>query len=314
MQLSPRLGISFPITDKGIIHFSYGHFFQIPSFSNLYQNPDEIMNPNGSLTTVMGNPDLKPERTVKYELGLQQALAEDLALDFTVYYQDIRNLLGMEIINTYHGAKFGRFINRDYGNIRGFIVTLDKRFSDLFSIKLDYTYQLAEGDASDPMSVYYNNQSDPPIQTNKTFVPLNWDQRSTLNISANIGEANNWNVGIIFNYGSGFPYTEDVRISQGLLFENNGIKPSTYNVDMRAQKTFKFSGFELNLFVLIYNLLDIKNEYNVNSATGRANDLLQQDINTAGTIIGLNTLQQYLNDPSSYSAPRQVRIGLSVGF
>jgi outer membrane receptor protein involved in Fe transport len=313
-QVSPRLGISFPITDKGIIHFSYGHFFQIPSFSNLYVNPDEIMNPNGSLTTVMGNPDLKPERTVKYELGLQQALAEDLALDFTVYYQDIRNLLGMEIINTYHGAKFGRYINRDYGNIRGFIVTLDKRFSDLFSIKLDYTYQLAEGDASDPMSVYYNNQSDPPIQTNKTFVPLNWDQRSTLNISANIGEANNWNVGIIFNYGSGFPYTEDVRISQGLLFENNGIKPSTYNVDMRAQKTFKFSGFELNLFVLIYNLLDIKNEYNVNSATGRANDLLQQDINTAGTIIGLNTLQQYLNDPSSYSAPRQVRIGLSVGF
>jgi len=85
-------------------------------------------------------------------------------------------------------------------------------------------------------------------------------------------------------------------------------------VDVRAQKTFKFSGVELNLFVLIYNLLDIKNEYNVNSATGRANDLLQQDINTAGTIIGLNTLQQYLNDPSSYSAPRQVRIGLSVGF
>jgi hypothetical protein len=83
---------------------------------------------------------------------------------------------------------------------------------------------------------------------------------------------------------------------------------------MRAQKTFKVSGIELNLFVLIYNLLDIKNENNVNSATGRANDLLQQDINTAGTIIGLNTLQQYLNDPSSYSAPRQVRLGLSVGF
>ena len=27
-QLSPRLGIAFPITDKGVIHFSYGHFFQ----------------------------------------------------------------------------------------------------------------------------------------------------------------------------------------------------------------------------------------------------------------------------------------------
>lgn len=313
-QLSPRLGISFPITDKGIIHFSYGHFFQIPSFSNLYVNSDEIIMPNGSLSTVMGNPDLEPERTVKYELGLQQALASDLSLDFTVYYQDIRNLLGMEIINTYHGNKYARYINRDYANVRGFIVTLDKRFSDFFSIKLDYTYQLAEGDASDPMSVYYNNQTNPPIQTNKTFVPLNWDQRSTLNISANIGQANDWNIGMIFNYGSGFPYTEDVRISQGLRFENNGLKPPTYNVDLRAQKTFKIKGIELNLFALIYNLLDIKNEVNVNSATGRANDLLNQDINTAGTIIGLNTLQQYINDPTSYSAPRQVRLGLSVGF
>ena len=313
-QLSPRLGISFPITDRGIIHFSYGHFFQIPSFSNLYVNSDEILMPNGSLSTIMGNPDLEPERTVKYELGLQQALASDLSLDFTVYYQDIRNLLGMEIIDTYHGAKYARFINRDYANIRGFIVTLDKRFSDFFSIKLDYTYQLAEGDASDPMSVFYNNQSDPPVQTNKTFVPLNWDQRSTLNISANVGQANDWNVGLIFNYGSGFPYTEDVRISQGLLFENNGLKPSTYNVDLRAQKSFRVNGLDLNLFVLVYNLLDIKNEVNVNSATGRSNDLLTQDINTAGTIFGLNTLQQYINDPTSFSAPRQVRIGLSVGF
>ncbi len=313
-QISPRLGISFPITDKGIIHFSYGHFFQIPSFSNLYVNSDEILMPNGSLATVMGNPNLQPERTVKYELGLQQALASDLSLDFTVYYQDIRNLLGMEIISTHHGANYARYINRDYANVRGFIVTLDKRLSDFFSVKLDYTYQLAEGDASDPMSVYYNNQTSPPIETNKTFVPLNWDQRSTLNISANIGQGDDWNVGLIFNYGSGFPYTEDVRISQGLRFENNGLKPPTYNVDLRAQKTIKVGGIEFNLFALIYNLLDIKNEVNVNSATGRANDLLNQDINTAGTINGLNTLQQYINDPSSYSAPRQVRIGLSVGF
>ena len=119
---------------------------------------------------------------------------------------------------------------------------------------------------------------------------------------------------MIFNYGSGFPYTEDIRISQGLLFENNGIKPPTYNVDMRAQKTFKVSGLDINVFLLVYNLLDIKNEVNVNSATGRANDLLNIDIQTAGTINGLNTLQQYLNDPSSYSAPRQLNVGLSVGF
>lgn len=314
-QISPRLGVSFPITDRGIIHFSYGHFFQIPSFSNLYDNPGELVLETGGLASVMGNPDLKAQKTVMYEIGLQQELASDLSIDFTVYDRDIRNWLGMEIINTYQGVNYARYINRDYANVKGFIVTLDKRFSELFSLKIDYTFQIAEGDASDPMSVFYNNQSSPPVETNKIFVPLDWDQRNTLNAEADIGRAEDWSVGLIFNYGSGFPYTQDVRISQGILFDNNGVKPATYNVDLRAQKSFKIvGGLDLNLFALVYNLLDIKNELNVNAATGRANDLLQQDITSAGTIIGLNTLQQYINDPSSYSAPRSVRIGLGVVF
>ncbi|HUI31644.1 MAG TPA: TonB-dependent receptor [Candidatus Acidoferrales bacterium] len=313
-QVSPRLGISFPITDKGIIHFSYGHFFQIPSFSNLYDNPGELVLETGGLTSIMGNPDLNPQRTVMYEIGLQQALAADLSLDFTVYDRDIRNWLGMEIINTYQGVNYARFINRDYANVKGFIVTLDKHFSAFFSAKLDYTFQLAEGDASDPMSVFYNNQSSPPIETNKIFVPLDWDQRNTLNIEIDVGPATDWTVGLIFNYGSGYPYTEDVRVSQGILFDNNGMKPPTYNVDLRAQKTFNVGGIGLNLFLLVYNLLDIENEYGVNAYTGRANDLPIQDITSAGTIIGLNTLQQYTNDPSSYSAPRSLRIGCSLDF
>jgi len=312
MQLSPRLGISFPITDKGIIHFSYGHFFQIPNFSNLYVNSDEIVTTSASLSSILGNPDLKAQKTIMYEVGLQQVLAGDLALDFTVYYRDIRNLLGMEIINTYQGVNYARYINRDYGNVRGFIITLDKRFSDFFSAKLDYTYQIAEGDASDPMSVFYNNQTSPPIETNKTFVPLDWDQRSTLNISFNFGEANNWNCGLIFNYGSGFPYTEDVRVSEGLRFENGGLKPPTYNVDLRAEKYFNYHGIDLKVFLLVYNLLDTKNEWNVDAASGRAN--IDLYTSTAGTLYGLNTIEQYLNNPGNISTPRQLRIGVGIGF
>lgn len=48
----------------------------------------------------MGNADLKPEKTVVYEIGLQQALTDDWKLEATVYYKDIKNLLGQEIINT----------------------------------------------------------------------------------------------------------------------------------------------------------------------------------------------------------------------
>jgi len=311
-QISPRLGVSFPITDQGIIHFSYGHFFQIPSFENLFINSDYLVTQASGLSQITGNPDLKPQKTIMYEIGLQQILFPNISLNTSIYYRDIRNLLGMEILNTYEGVRYARFINRDYGNVRGFVVTLEKRFADYFGAKLDYTYQIAEGNASDPYAVFNNNQTNPPVEANKKVVPLNWDQRSTLNLSVTVGEPGDWTVGLIFGYGSGLPYTESERVSNGVRFENGGIKPPTYNIDLRAEKTFDLYGVKVNTFVLVYNLLDAKNEYGVNSASGRANvDIFT---NEASPIIGLNTIQEYLNNPTSFSAPRQIRLGMQFGI
>ena len=311
-QVSPRLGISFPITDQGIIHFSYGHFFQMPSFGNLYTNSDYLVSPTAQLQSVSGNPDIDAQRTVMYELGLQQQLFTNIGFDFTVYYRDIRNLLGTEIIQTWEGFKYARFVNRDYGNVHGFIVSMEKQYADFYSLRADYTYQIAEGNASDPLSVYYNNQSDPPLATNKKVVPLNWDQRSTINISLNVGDRGNWMTGFIFGNGSGFPYTESIRVSGGLRFENGGVKPSTYTLDFRAEKSFDLFGVRGNAFMLVYNLLDIKNEYGVNDASGRANvDLFTKE---AGPIYGLNTLKEYLNNPTSFSTPRNIRLGVNLDF
>ncbi|MDD8017214.1 MAG: TonB-dependent receptor [Bacteroidota bacterium] len=311
-QVSPRLGVSFPITDQGIIHFSYGHFFQIPSFGNLYTNSGYLISPTAQLQSVAGNPDIDAQRTVMYEVGLQQQFLTTIGFDFTVYYRDIRNLLGTEIVQSYEGFKYARYVNRDYGNVRGFIVSVEKQYADYYSLRADYTYQIAEGNASDPLSVYFNNQSDPPLATNKKVVPLNWDQRSTLNVSLNAGEKGDWMTGLIFGYGYGFPYTESIRVSGGLRFENGGVKPSTFNLDFRAEKSFSLLGLNGNAFMLVYNVLDIKNEYNVNDASGRANvDLFTSE---AGPIYGLNTLQEYLNDPTSFSSPRNVRIGVNLDF
>jgi len=312
LQLSPRLGVSFPITDQGIIHFSYGHFFQIPSYENLYYNSDYLVASDASLSSIIGNPDLDAQRTVMYEVGLQQVLFDILGLDFTVYYRDIRNLLGMEIINTYEGIRYARFINRDYGNVKGFIFSLEKRFADFYSLRADYTFQIAQGNASDPYTVYYNNQSDPPIETNKKVVPLNWDQRNTLNISLTVGDLGNWSAGIIGMYGSGTPYTEDIRVSNGLRFENGGWRPSAFGVDLRAEKNFRFNGVNVTLFALVYNLLDNKNEYGINATSGRANiDVFKY---LANPVLGMNTVDEYINNPANFSAPRQLRLGVTLSF
>jgi hypothetical protein len=233
-------------------------------------------------------------------------------VDVTAYYRDVRNYLGMEIIEMYDGRTYGRYINRDYANVRGFVASVEKRLTDYFGVKADYTFQIAEGNSSDPRTVFYNNQSSPPVETPKAVVPLNWDQRNTLNLTLTVGEPGNWTVSSLFQYGSGYPYTEDVRTSKGLRFENGGTKPATINIDLRAEKGFQFGSMRVNAFLLVYNVLDIKNEYNVNAGTGRAN--LDIFTSLGGQIIGRNTLEQYLNDPSSFSAPREVRLGASVEF
>ena len=100
-QFSPRLGISYPITDKGAIHISYGHFFQIPPFEYLYRNPNFRIPLTGNfpenIGNIIGNADLEPQKTVMYEIGLQQQLFSDYGVTVTAYFKDIRNLLGREI-------------------------------------------------------------------------------------------------------------------------------------------------------------------------------------------------------------------------
>ncbi len=312
-QVSPRLGVSFPISDQGVIHFSYGHFFQIPSFENLYRNNAYNIDQTTGVNSIIGNPELKAQKTVKYELGLQQILFPNISADVSVYYSDIRNLLGMEVLDTYEGFTFARFTNRDYGNVKGLILTLEKRHTDYFSAKIDYTYQIAQGNASDPFQVYNNHQSDPPVEETKKFVPLNWDQTSTLNISFTFGNLSDWSVGLIYTYGSGSPYTVDSRYTKGLRFENNGRKPSVMNLDLKATKTFDVFGFYFNTYLIVYNLIDIKNEYNVSATTGRAGiDLLAEEY--TGYVYGLNTIDEYLKVPTDYSSPRQIRFGFGVGF
>ncbi len=307
-QLSPRIGIAFPITERGVIHFSYGHFLQIPAYSYLYANPDfEVA---AGLSSTMGNANLEPQRTVSYEIGLQQQLTEDLGINITGFYKDVRNLLGTRIIETYAaGDRYALYVNRDYGNVRGITLTLDKRYSSLLSAKLDYTYSIAEGNASDPEATFYLTASD--VEPEKQLISLDWDQRHTLNGSVNIGIPNNWNVSFITQLGSGLPYTPEFRGTR-TAFENAGRKPSQFNIDMRAHKMFNMSGLRFGLYLVVYNLLDRRNEDYVYGDTGRATYSLIPTYTPESR--GPNTLAEYLRRPDYYSSPREIKAGLSVGF
>ncbi len=315
-QISPRIGIAYPITDKGVIHVSYGHFLQVPDYQYLYSNPEfEVDMGSGQVESLMGNADLKPQQTVSYEIGLQQQLTDDISIDITGFYKDIRNLLGTEIFKTYSQDMYALYVNRDYGNVRGITLALDKRYSNYVSGSLDYTYSVSEGNASDPNTAYYDQRSGK--EPEKQLIPLDWDQSNTLNISVNISKPKDWGMSYILQYGSGLPYTPTSTGVQGFqnlqtTFQNSSRKPTRFNVDVKLHKDFYYSKYQLSLFCNIYNLFDIKNEDYVFSDTGRANYSLTQ-LRTSDTP-GPNTISEYFVYPTFYSAPRSVRVGMAFTF
>ncbi|HEX2868281.1 MAG TPA: TonB-dependent receptor [Ignavibacteriales bacterium] len=315
-QISPRLGISYPISDRGAIHISYGHFFQIPPFDFLYRNPNYRIPLVGDLPdfvgNVIGNPDLEPQRTTIYEIGLQQGLTDEISLTLTAYYKDIRNLLGTEIHIKNEFKKFAKYINTDYGAVNGFIISFDKRFSQGFSATVDYTFQIAKGNASDPNEAFNKAQSSPPVEVNKQLVFLNWDRRHSLNFTVTGGVPGNFIGSLIGRLGTGLPYTPALQ-NQRTGLENSDTRPPVFNVDLYLTKYLQLMGRGLSVFLKVYNLFDTANELNVFTDTGRAGytlDLTRQQAAPRG----VNTLQEYYTRPDFYSAPRQVILGASLNF
>ena len=307
-QISPRFSLAYPITDRGKLYFSYGHFFQLPPYKNLYQNQEFDILP-GLIKSDIGNADLEPQKTVSYELGFEQQLAEDVAAYVRLFFKDYRNLLGQRRYITPTSREFTLFINRDYGDVKGLSLTLNKRFSNSFSSSVDYTYQIAQGNESDPTETRRDYRLN--IEQEKQVIFLAWDQTHALRFNSMISKPGVWGVGVIGRIESGYPYTpttanELVRVAE----ENSGRKKAIADFDFTAYKSFRFTVGERNLTwsvkAKIYNLFNRKNENFVWDSTGSATYSL-------GRFGGLNT-PAWENRPHWFARPRTLYLGASLDF
>jgi len=317
-QLSPRFGLSFPITDKGVIHFSYGWFFQNPQLSYLYDNPNFWITGAGA-SNLVGNADLNAERTVMFELGLQQQLSENLYLHLTGFYRDIRDWLGTgEPIDTYQGMTYYMYVNKDHAAAKGVTLSASYRLSKL-AINLDYTYMTAKGTSSDPQDAYYDAlaKEAPRVQ----MIDLNWDQRQALNTV--ISYANRgWSTSLVSTINSGLPYTPSFargEVSGSGTFtglrENSERKPLTYNLDLRVGRLVNIGTFRAQIFCNITNLLDTRNATGIYSDTGQP-DYTLQGINQVDRVgmpdVEISNVAEYFTRPGNYSSPRFIQFGLRL--
>jgi outer membrane receptor for ferrienterochelin and colicin len=303
-QVSPRFGFAFPITERGVIHASYGQFFQIPPMNSLYVNPDFKM-VSGLFTSFIGNADLEPQRSVMYELGLQQQLFENVNMDVTAFFRDVRHLLGSKLYETYvSGQRYGRYYNVDYGNVKGVTLSLSVQPSSagMVSANIDYTYSLAEGNGSDPLQAFSDAQGND--ESTKRLIPLAWDIRHNIASTVTISDRT-WGASIVTTYKTGFPFTPGGFVE--LRNADRGL--DSYNMNINLYRNFLVGDLRFQLFVKVENLTDAYTNDSVPKIDPR-----DEQNHAANSLNQLNTLYEYRNNPASYPAPRLVKMGVRLDY
>jgi hypothetical protein len=320
MVIAPRLGISHPISTKSKLYFNYGHYYQTPSFEYFYRSATANLNPN----TLVGNPNLDYEKTVSYEVGVNTEFTEDWVIDVAGYYRDVFNQIGT-VAQRDGPLTLNRYFNLGYARARGFEFSLEKKFSNMWAVTVNYDFSYAYGKESAAADGLLQRNSG--IPENRDEHPLGWDQTHTvsayLTLMVNEKEhpkpfgvtiPNNWLSTLEFSYGSGYPYTPSTYTTgkaSNLILANSARFPNTVTTDLKFDKYWKLTEkLKLTTGFEIYNLFDRRNVRSLYAATGNAHDSTHELDQTARSDGNLGTDADH--NPRNYGSPRHILFHLKL--
>lgn len=343
-RLSPRIGVSHPITDNQMLFFSYGHFSKMPRPQFVYAKLGKYS--SKSTFQKFGNPNLNPETTVAYELGLKHKFTENDVFTITTYYRDIFDYVttvSFRGTGRLAGRSFITYMNLDYSRSRGVEVEYKKRAGRYFTGSFSFSYSIATGKSSNPddaLLVAQGGLDEKPITENF----LIWDRpvqgAASLNFFIPKDNAPNifgwklpdhWNINFRVTLQSGKRYTP-YYFTGNYIESGNALRPeyrsdidNPYSeiadywmwTDLNFEKYFKIAGLNLTFSVEVLNLFNRKNSNIINPVTGRAyeygdatpngwNDPLYPDVQAP--------LDPYPYNPARYLNPRNIKLGFKVRF
>jgi hypothetical protein len=200
-RVSPRIGVSFPITDGSVLHFNYGHFYQMPAIDRMFEfgyfrpeyivraqmREDELAAAEGrqprNIPSNLGSPErvvalsvepLKPEKTISFEVGISQQFGQIAVLNVTGFYKDVfdqvlprvglfdRSVFGYDpFLGRNSTVGFASNFSGDYGDARGFEVNLRSIFSEQVSAALNYSFARATQGRATPSRIDYDASGEP---------------------------------------------------------------------------------------------------------------------------------------------------------
>ena len=223
----PRIAFSFPISDEAQFFAHYDVLTQRPPSNNRLEPVDYLFMAD-KVGALLNNPDLKPEKTIDYELGFAKTLSLSSALKISAFYKEMRDMI--QVINTLgaYPAQYLTYGNIDFGTVKGMSINYDLRRTSNVSMTANYTLQFADGTGSSATSGQsLVNTGQPNLRTTN---PLSFDQRHSLmaSIDYSYGTGKKYNgpilfgrkvlqdagANIIMTAGSGTPYSKQSNITQ----------------------------------------------------------------------------------------------------
>lgn len=263
--ISPRLGISHPITENSKLYFNYGHFQSEPASSYRFR----LQRESNGLVTHMGNPDMTYQRTIAYEVGYSHALSDKYLLNIAAYYKDVADQPGWIYYQNIDGAiQYNKAANNNYEDIRGLEFTLSKPTGRWITGFINYTY-MVKTSGYFGLTKYYQ---DPNMQ--REYEQLNPYQekprplpyaRINLNFHTprdfglklfDIYLFGDWHLNVLGNYKTGSYETFNPNSIPGVV--DNVQWKDRYNVDLRFSKSVSTLGAEIELFADVYNALNTR--------------------------------------------------------
>jgi hypothetical protein len=262
--LSPRLGVSFPITEASKLYFNYGHFYQRPAVSFMYNTQLNL----GSVA--VPTPDLDMARTVSYEFGYEQMVLNDFVVNITAYYKDVRGEpLSRSYINYYEDNIVSRYYADAYRDIRGVEVRLERPMGRFVTFNAMYDYMVQSSGQSGLARVYENRLKAKDNELRSPNITVT-DPLPRANIALNLHTPNDfgpeafgihWLGGLFANFL--FEWRDGGRIL--LNPEEPDVKLWNYvdvvnywNIDFRGSKNIVTDFGALELVVTVQNLTNNK--------------------------------------------------------
>lgn len=343
--VSPRLGFSFPITDKIIFVAQYGKMVQLPQLNLLYVNQATMQRfLSTSLQDVIENSSLKPTKLTQYEIGFKQQVGDYINLGVTAFYKEAVDQIGAGRIKATTDGKvpvgFVTYLNTDFSISRGLDMYLSMRRWNRMSVDLAYTLSYASGTGSDPFSK--TSLANDATQELPQFVyALDYDQRHTgsLNLDYRFGGdedvpkgfmgkiLRNAGLNLLFSFNSGRPYTARTVSNTAtgtsgdyvLSAKNEIYRDWNFRLDLRIDKTIPIWKTNWNFYVYVINLLNTEIINNIFEGTGKPDDNGYLNTPTGASKfetdpVFANLWPERIKFLSNWGPPRQVRFGVNISF